>query len=174
MAGRLFLFWLGIITLMAAFASPGHAGTGENTAKENITWGHITFTPAEDTWLAQRHKIRVRISFTYAGCDDFVKKPFPENDIFEIMGKHLGIRYIYEDPLTDDGQKPSSVYIPKPDDLAVMSDEWRTAFSDASIVGDPEKCLELIEQIPSDHAELAGGLKQLLREFAFEKLITLT
>ena len=32
-----------------------------------------------------------------AGCDDFVRKPFREEEIFEIMKKHLGVRYLYGD-----------------------------------------------------------------------------
>ncbi len=30
------------------------------------------------------------------GCDDFMHKPFREADIFDMMHKHLGVRYIYE------------------------------------------------------------------------------
>jgi signal transduction histidine kinase/CheY-like chemotaxis protein len=32
-----------------------------------------------------------------AGCDDFVAKPFREMEIFDIMEKHLGLKYIYEE-----------------------------------------------------------------------------
>ena len=31
-----------------------------------------------------------------AGCTDFVRKPYREQDIFEAMAKHLGIKYVYE------------------------------------------------------------------------------
>ncbi|MCL1465209.1 hybrid sensor histidine kinase/response regulator [Argonema galeatum] len=33
-----------------------------------------------------------------AGCDDFLRKPFREADIFEVMHKHLGVHYIYDEP----------------------------------------------------------------------------
>ncbi len=45
---------------------------------------------------------------------------------------------------------------------------------DQSIIGDIEKCIELIEQIPPDYDRLAQGLKQLVQDFDFEKLLTLT
>lgn len=32
-----------------------------------------------------------------AGCDDFMRKPFREAEIFDVMHKHIGVRYIYED-----------------------------------------------------------------------------
>lgn len=30
-----------------------------------------------------------------AGCDDFLRKPFKESDIFDLMHKHIGVRFIY-------------------------------------------------------------------------------
>ncbi|MDM8539286.1 response regulator, partial [Desulfobacterales bacterium HSG17] len=108
-----------------------------------------------------------------AGCDDFVRKPFQENDIFEVMARHLDIRYVYENP-PDDDNKTEGKYMPKPEDLELMPDEWLLNFYDASIIGDPERCFELIEEIPPAHAELAEGLKLLLHNFAFDKLMTLT
>ncbi|MCB0163761.1 MAG: response regulator, partial [Anaerolineae bacterium] len=38
-----------------------------------------------------------------AGCDDFLRKPFREVDLFKMMKKHIGVRYIYEDT-GDEGQ----------------------------------------------------------------------
>jgi len=63
---------------------------------------------------------------------------------------------------------------PQPDDLAAISDEWRIALHDASIIGDSDKCLELIEQIPSEHSESARELKRSVQEFDFEKLAALS
>ena len=40
-----------------------------------------------------------------AGCDDFIRKPFRENIIYETMAKHLGVKYIYEDSQTEQASK---------------------------------------------------------------------
>jgi CheY-like chemotaxis protein len=32
-----------------------------------------------------------------AGCDDFIRKPFQEEDIFEALHKHLDVSFIYEE-----------------------------------------------------------------------------
>lgn len=32
-----------------------------------------------------------------AGCDDFVRKPFREQEIFEVMAGHLSLKYVYEE-----------------------------------------------------------------------------
>jgi signal transduction histidine kinase/ligand-binding sensor domain-containing protein/CheY-like chemotaxis protein len=31
------------------------------------------------------------------GCDDYVRKPFYEEELYDTIAKHLGVRYIYED-----------------------------------------------------------------------------
>lgn len=31
-----------------------------------------------------------------AGCDDFIRKPFLENEIFDAISRHLGVKYLYE------------------------------------------------------------------------------
>ena len=31
------------------------------------------------------------------GCDDYMRKPFHEEDLFDMIAKHLGVRYVYED-----------------------------------------------------------------------------
>ncbi|ETR68651.1 MAG: two-component hybrid histidine kinase sensor and regulator, partial [Candidatus Magnetoglobus multicellularis str. Araruama] len=36
-----------------------------------------------------------------SGCDDFLRKPYKELEIFELMQKHLGICFIYEDMETE-------------------------------------------------------------------------
>lgn len=40
-----------------------------------------------------------------AGCDDFVRKPFREQVIFEKMAQYLGVRYIYEEPAHVEGTR---------------------------------------------------------------------
>jgi len=37
-----------------------------------------------------------------AGCDDFIRKPYRDTDIFEALAKHLGVRFLYADEQVDD------------------------------------------------------------------------
>jgi CheY-like chemotaxis protein len=32
------------------------------------------------------------------GCDDYIRKPFREKDLFEALTRHLGVRFAYETP----------------------------------------------------------------------------
>ncbi len=54
--------------------------------------------------------------FLTAGCDDFVRKPFREADIFNAMAKHLGARFVYEDNV-----KPSQQIVTPTQALASMN-----------------------------------------------------
>src|ERR671933_332213 len=42
------------------------------------------------------------------GCDDFLRKPFREEEIFAAMHKHIGVRYLYEEP-TDSTQSNTDI-----------------------------------------------------------------
>jgi len=55
--------------------------------------------------------IALTVSVLEAGCDDFVRKPFREEEIFDIMKKHLGVRYLYGDSSEMTGVSPSEVKI---------------------------------------------------------------
>jgi DNA-binding response OmpR family regulator len=38
-----------------------------------------------------------RIARISTGCDDFLRKPFRETEVFELLHKHLGVRFVYEE-----------------------------------------------------------------------------
>jgi PAS domain S-box-containing protein len=108
-----------------------------------------------------------------AGCDDLLSKPFRETSIFEIIHKHLGVRYIYEEqgestitPLKT--EKLTSVA------LSDLPDAWIVDLHYAASVADSEAALALIEQIEASHTPLAEALAALVHNFQFDKLAGLT
>lgn len=38
-----------------------------------------------------------RAAILEAGCDDYIRKPFRENDLFEALARHLGVRFTWEE-----------------------------------------------------------------------------
>jgi CheY-like chemotaxis protein len=59
-----------------------------------------------------------------AGCDDFVRKPFHEAEIFEKMADYRGVRYVYES-LSPASPKPEAADPLNSERLTVMSAAWR-------------------------------------------------
>jgi CheY-like chemotaxis protein len=116
-----------------------------------------------------------RAAILAAGCDDFVRKPFREQDIFEVMARHLDASYVYEE--LPSAVEPLDEPIPvalTPDDLAGLPPGWIADLHQAARAGEAGQILALLEQITAGHAPLAQALAQLVHEFRFDKLVALT
>ncbi|WP_414550313.1 MASE1 domain-containing protein [Anabaena sp. CCY 0017] len=107
-----------------------------------------------------------------AGCDDFLRKPFRENTIFDVLAKHLGVKYIFaENPALD---LDHSEEIPlTSQQLTCMSGEWISQLYDAALEANTHLVLELIEKIPKTETRFIHSLKKLARQFEFEQLVDL-
>jgi signal transduction histidine kinase len=108
-----------------------------------------------------------------AGCDDFIHKPFQEQILLEKIAHHLGVRYIYESPPIP-SKKPVANSMLTKKDLSVMPCEWHKHLNLAAIIGDEEKMLPLIEQIPEQYADLKLALTDLVYNFQFDIIANLT
>ncbi len=110
-----------------------------------------------------------RAAVLAAGCDDFMRKPFREADIFTIMQKYLGVRYIYE-AVPNINPVPTSEILA---DLTLLSPDWLADFHHAAVRANGQTILNLITQIESDYPALALSLQGLVDNFQFDKLSTL-
>ncbi len=106
------------------------------------------------------------------GCDDFVRKPFHEHDIFEKMAQYLGIRYVYEE-LTPSTPQATPTDLSFQESLAAMSKEWIDQLYQAAELIDNEQVLQLIEQIPPEYAFLIQAIKDWVNGFRCDKIIDL-
>ncbi|HEY9614804.1 MASE1 domain-containing protein [Allocoleopsis sp.] len=110
-----------------------------------------------------------------AGCDDFLRKPFREADIFEIIHKHIGVRFVYEDPtkrdssLNRNGEKDALTAVA----LAALPQEWVTNMEQAILHVNLKLVLDLIEQIRPENAPLANALTYCIDNFEYDKILSL-
>lgn len=103
-----------------------------------------------------------------AGCDDFVRKPFQESVIFEVLHKHLGVKYIYAQENTSESASQSRLLTVE--DLAIMSQEWLNRLYQASKLLDEETIRELSQEIPTEYNFLAIKINDLVNDFQFHKI----
>ncbi len=103
-----------------------------------------------------------------AGCDDFIRKPFQESVIFDAMGRHLGVKYIYQEKLPQNNLVSNQIITKE--DLQIMSKSWLNQLYQASIDLDDDLILELIKQIPTQYDGLASQLTQLVNNFQLVKI----
>ena len=107
-----------------------------------------------------------------AGCDDFMRKPFKEGEIFEMISKHIGVRYVYEEPEAITNQTQAEPLTP--DALAVLPANWIAHLHDAAERADADVIFERLEQIKPEHTQLAEAIAALAKDFQFDELIALT
>ncbi|NJO41712.1 MAG: response regulator [Cyanobacteria bacterium RU_5_0] len=110
------------------------------------------------------------------GCDDFVRKPFQAQVIFDKILEHLGVHYLYaEEPEgRETGNLPETVLSISFSDLAVMPSDWIKQLHDSAIMVDADEIRALIAEIPPTDTPLTDALTHLVDRFCFEEIIELT
>jgi PAS domain S-box-containing protein len=110
-----------------------------------------------------------------AGCDDFIRKPFREEELFAKMAHHLGVRYRYE------SIEPTNISAATPADLTTalllidrMPAEWRSQLHQAATQVDAEQILRSIDLIPPEYAPLALAIADLMNHYRFDRIVEST
>ncbi|MEZ2318841.1 MAG: ATP-binding protein [Microcoleus sp.] len=103
--------------------------------------------------------------------DDFIRKPFREAEIFDALHKHLGVRYIYDEP--QNTQESNQTEALTPEALAGLPADWLMSLEQATIECDLELILTQIDQIRDRHESLANALTALANEFLFNQILDL-
>ena len=115
-----------------------------------------------------------------AGCDDFVRKPFQEQILFDKMACYLGVRYIYQElPQLPVGGLGRYFVSEKPDSffaglLAQMPQSWLQELYEAANDVNEELAIEIVDRIWESHPTLAHALKDLLTDYRLDKIMDLT
>jgi two-component system sensor histidine kinase/response regulator len=113
-----------------------------------------------------------RVLVIAAGCDDFVRKPFQEEVIWQKMTQYLGMTYIYEEGESD--RPPETLDLqPIKAALAMQDPHWLDRLRQAALECNDDRILQLTTEIPPEAAELAIGLQQLASQFLFDTIIQL-
>jgi PAS domain S-box-containing protein len=108
-----------------------------------------------------------------AGFDDFVRKPFLEQEILETMARHLGLRYLYE---TDDGSgAPSETGCPlsRPQLADRLGAEILDELHGAVLSLDTDQTMRVIERISQLDPSVGAALKKLATDLDYDRLLTL-
>ena len=108
-----------------------------------------------------------------AGCDDFVRKPFRQEDIFESMTLHLGVSFTYGDAAAALPPDAAPALL-SPEALADLPASWRSELHQAASMADDEAIGALLDQIEAERADVAGALAELVRDFRFDEIMDLT
>jgi CheY-like chemotaxis protein len=96
-----------------------------------------------------------------AGCDDFVAKPFLQNTLFDVLVRHLGVKWRYAG---EAGATPSEQKL----QIRALPPELRGALDAAIVRGDVAEAGRLVERIGA--AELRGRLTEMIRAYRLDEM----
>ena len=99
-----------------------------------------------------------------AGADAYLRKPFQHRELYEILGKCLGLRYVYRD---DDERKTPPITA---EAVTVLPEELRTRLRQAVADGNIRLFSELLEPVIESHPELVKSLRKLADGFNYFRL----
>ena len=107
-----------------------------------------------------------------AGMDGFVVKPYDPAEIYETMGKFLGLRYIYRErekkKVKEEGGFSTEAYV---EALETLEASQLDALQRAAVLLDQNEIEEVLAALPADRADLIETTRTLARRLEFPLII---
>ena len=103
-----------------------------------------------------------------AGMDDYIRKPYRFNDVYDCLARQLGLQFAYrpETPATETLPTPLT-----PQHLEGLKEELRAELRDALLSLNHERIVTAIGHIAASDAELARTLSRLTDEFDYPSIL---
>jgi CheY-like chemotaxis protein len=111
-----------------------------------------------------------RLEIIKSGCDDFIRKPYRESEIYDAIQKHLKINYTYANA---DKSEMNRNYSIEPYDLKKLPIVLITDLSRAIEILDIDGCKEIIEKIISINPDLGHGLMTMVKNMRIHEVLNL-
>jgi CheY-like chemotaxis protein len=110
-----------------------------------------------------------RIRILAAGCDDFIRKPYRDSEIFESLAKHLGIRFVYASEMI---AAPEAA-VPDRAELALLPDPLISELEKVLLRLDTGAIGAVIDRIRRHNKDLGESLATLVAEFQYGAILRL-
>jgi signal transduction histidine kinase/ligand-binding sensor domain-containing protein/CheY-like chemotaxis protein len=120
------------------------------------------------------------------GCDDYLRKPFYEEDLYGALAKHLGTRFVYDDTAIaaeadeDDGADTAVDSATQPRGeaelvarMTAVPPDLTAALEQATTLGDLSRIDSSVATIEAFDPLLAAELATMAHEFEHERILSL-
>jgi PAS domain S-box-containing protein len=101
------------------------------------------------------------------GADDFIGKPFREEELFQKIHRHLSVKYVYAEP----GHEAAPELAPQ--SLVGWPKDLINPMREAVITADLDQLLARIQDVEARDPAIAQGLRRLAEGFQYQKLLDL-
>jgi PAS domain S-box-containing protein len=110
-----------------------------------------------------------------AGADDFIAKPFREAVLFEMIGKLLGVEYVFSDEAGPAKLLPSAAVMSAmtAEVLSALPEESINKMRDAVINADFDLMMELVGGVEGHNILVAQELRSLIERFKYTEFLEL-
>jgi signal transduction histidine kinase/DNA-binding response OmpR family regulator len=110
-----------------------------------------------------------RLEILNAGCDDFIRKPYRDSEIFEALHKYLGIDFIYENKKNKEEMTstPETYEV----NLSKLPTQLKKELFGTLELLDEQGCMDTIGKISQIDAQLAQMLTQMVQNMQHKKLL---
>jgi CheY-like chemotaxis protein len=112
------------------------------------------------------------------GCDGFIRKPFRQEELFDALSQHAGVRFIYQEG--EEGQEEVGAAEAQTADIGCYTNaisclpaELVEQLREATLQADLDLIARAIRAIREHDAELAATLKELARNFDHDGILML-
>jgi signal transduction histidine kinase/CheY-like chemotaxis protein len=116
------------------------------------------------------------------GCDAYIRKPLTEIELFEVLSKHLGVRFVYGEALSEpsglegdltDGALSEAQRSALTKRLKSLSPELLSDLEAAAVRGSLHRIEATISKISEEDLQLGETLGELAQWFNHEEIISL-
>jgi CheY-like chemotaxis protein len=109
-----------------------------------------------------------RLEILAAGCDDLIRKPYRDEEIFSALEKHLGVRFLREDQQAIAEEKVRKL---DASDLANVPMVLIRELAEAVELLEPHGCFGVIRRISDIHQELGERLHGMVVNVQYQELL---
>jgi signal transduction histidine kinase/FixJ family two-component response regulator len=109
-----------------------------------------------------------RIEMLAAGCDAFIRKPYREIEVWDVLAQHLGVRFRHERQVVDSDAATTEV---DSSELKAFPQVILLELRDALELLDGARCMEIISRITASDVPLGGRLRAMVERLRYRELL---
>jgi CheY-like chemotaxis protein len=102
-----------------------------------------------------------------AGMDDYVRKPYYSNEVYDCLSKHLGVKYLYQSAPEEQEQDVTLTH----EMVECLPQALRSDLTEALVCLDSERIDAAIGQVAKHDKTLQKKLNRLAEEFNYPDIL---